>query len=444
MNINREILRLSVPAVVSNITVPLLGLCDTGISGHLGSERFLAAIAVGSMMLNVVFWLFGFLRMGTTGLTAKAYGAGDDHQLKEIFSCSVFIATVLGMLLIAFREPVLRLLLVVVQPEADIAGLVRRYFEISIGAAPAMLCVMAVSGWFVGMQTTFWPMVIAISVNVINIAASFILVFYVGCGFKGVAIGTFIANWAGAFIAILAAWKFRRGKGLVVSVLDIGDAGLLLRFFKVNVNLFFRSFCIISVSLAVTAAGARLGSMTLAVNAVMMQFFTLFSFFMDGFAFSGEALVGRCYGARDVKMLTKSVNSLLVWSLCVALLFTLIYVTGYGCLVDVLTDEDSVRAGVRAMSIWIWLLPLVSVWAFIYDGFYVGITDTGSMLIATLLSTLVFMGFAFVRIEGGAISIGVSSNNYLWFAFMSYLFLRGLILSLMWRRRVNKSCVRGH
>lgn len=425
------------PAIVSNVTVPLLGLCDTGISGHLGSETSLAAIAVGSMMLNVVFWLFGFLRMGTTGLTAKAFGKGDPVELKVIFSCAVFLAAALGLLLFTFRGPLLCLLLAIVGPEPEVEGLVRKYFSICMGMAPAMLCVMAVGGWFVGMQSTFWPMAIAISVNVINIAASFFLVFYAGMGFAGVAWGTFIANWIGVAAALAAAWRFRKGRGLFVSIADVLKAGLLGRFFKVNVNLFMRSFCIITVSLAVTAAGARMGAMTLAVNAVMMQFFTLFSFFMDGFAFSGEAMVGRWYGARDGRMLAKCVKHLLLWSSGVAAVFTIFYVSGCGWLTSVLTDEAGVRGGVQAMRIWVWVIPVVSVWAFIYDGFYVGITDTGRMLAATFLATVAFMAAAFLRVGPGGVGFSVTSNETLWFAFLSYLFIRGLVLSLLWKRSLS-------
>ncbi len=426
------------PAIVSNITVPLLGLCDTGIAGHLGSETSLAAIAVGSMMLNVVFWLFGFLRMGTTGLTAKAFGKGDSVELREIYSCAVFLAVALGVFLYAFREPILWLLFAVINPEPEVEGLARKYFLICMGEAPAMLCIMAVSGWFVGMQSTFWPMVIAISVNVINIAASFLLVFYAGLGFVGVAWGTFIANWIGVVIALVAAWRFRKDCGVCISIADIRNAGLLLRFFKVNSNLFLRSFCIIVVSLAVTAAGARLGALTLAVNAVMMQFFTLFSFFMDGFAFSGEAMVGRWFGAYDGLMLKKCVRRLLLWSFGVALVFTLFYISGSGWLASVLTDEENVRNGVRSMRIWIWLIPVVSVWAFIYDGFYVGITDTGRMLLATFLATVFFIVAAFVRIGPSGLDLCVSSNKILWFAFISYLLLRGLVLSMLWKRSLSR------
>lgn len=424
------------PAIVSNITVPLLGLCDTGISGHLGSELYLAAIAVGSMMLNVVFWLFGFLRMGTTGFTASAFGGGDDKLVRQIFTASVILAILIGCLLILLRNPLAALLTRVISPDAGVKSLALDYFRICIAEAPAMLFTMAVTGWFLGMQSTFWPMVIAISVNVVNIILSFLLVFVFRQGFEGIAWGTMTANYIGAVIAIIAAVRFRKGKPLFVSPRKALDSRLLIRFFKVNTNLFVRSFCIICVSVAVTGAGARLGAEVLAVNAVIMQFFTLFSFFMDGFAFSGEALVGRWYGAGDAVKLRKSVSALLIWTVGMAAMFTVVYSSGGGIITDILTDEQSVRSGVRGMLVWICVLPMVSAWAFIYDGFYIGITDTGRMLLATAVATTVFFCVVFLRIGPGGITVSVESNTMLWTGFLSYLALRGLILALMWRRSV--------
>ena len=432
-HIDKEILRLSVPAIVSNITVPLLGLCDTAISGHLGSELFLAAIAVGSTMLNVVFWLFGFLRMGTTGITAKAFGAGNDDEMRKVFSRALTLGFLVGVALIIFRRPLFALLGTVVGAEESVTELVDRYFSICIWEAPSMLSTMAISGWFVGMQSTFYPMVIAISVNVINIIASLSYVYVFGMGFEGIAYGTLTANWAGLLVAVSSVFIFRKGSRVFCHVKEIFRGGGLRSFFSVNVNLFFRSFCITAVSLGVTAAGARLGAMTLAVNAVLMQFFTLFSFFMDGFAFSAEALVGKSVGGGDEPLLRKCVRHILFWGLAVALVFTVVYVSGYGIISGLLTDEMDVRQGVHMMRIWIWLIPLVSVWAFIYDGFYVGITATGRMLCATLTATLAFFIISFLRVHDGHVVVTVESNVFLWTAFLCYLFLRGAILSLMWR-----------
>lgn len=430
------------PAIVSNITVPLLGLCDTAISGHLGSELYLAAIAVGSMILNVIFWLFGFLRMGTTGLTATAYGSADEAEIKKVFTRALCLGFAIGLVLTILQQPILRLMFVVIEPEPQVADLVARYFGICIWEAPSLLATMAISGWFVGMQSTFWPMVIAISVNVVNILVSCVLVFGIGMGFDGVAIGTVSANWIGFLLSIFAASHFRKGRGLLCRLREIIKGGGIGSFFKVNVNLFFRSFCVTSVSLGVTAAGARLGAMTLAVNAVMMQFFTLFSFFMDGFAFSAEALVGRFVGACDREKVKSVVKALLKWTIGVAICFTLAYVSGSELLTDLMTDNEEVRSGVREMSLWIWIIPGMSVWAFIYDGFYIGITDTFRMLVATFLASVIFFVMLFIasRLQG---LTSMGSNMALWSAFAAYLLMRGVVLAIMWRKTATRKMA-GH
>lgn len=427
MNINREILRLSIPAIVSNITVPLLGLCDTAVSGHLGSEVFLAAIAVGAMMLNVMVSLLVFLRMGTTGMTATAFGASDDAGVRRVFTRAFILGTGLGLAMVILQVPLERLMLAIISPEEEVRRYAESYFEIRVWGMPAMLGVMAVSGWFVGMQNTVAPMAVAVVMNILNIVLSYLLVFHTGTGFAGVAWGTAISNWAGLLMALIWARRFRRGHKLFCPRREIFAGDGMRRFFNVNGNLFIRSACIMAVSLGVTSAGARLGAMTLAVNVVMMQFFTLFSYFMDGFAFSGEALIGRWSGAGNREMLKRSVRALLIWSLGVAALFTLLYVVGVVPFSGLITDSADVVAGVSRMRLWLWILPAVSVWAFIYDGFFVGITDTGKMALATIVASAAFYLIAFGR--------GVVDNRWLWTAFLIYLFMRGVILAIIWRRK---------
>lgn len=288
------------------------------------------------------------------------------------------------------------------------------------------------SGWFVGMQSTAYPMVIAISVNIVNIAASFALVFWFGLGFEGVAWGTLVSNWVGLAIAMGCALRFSKGKRLWCGVREAVSGGGMGRFFSVNSNLFFRSACIICVTLGVTAAGARLGAATLAINVVVMQFFQFFSFFMDGFAFSGEALVGRWWGAGDSVMVGKYVRALLWWTVGVALFFTVCYGLGSDGITSLLTDSESVRQGVKGMRAWIWALPVVSAWAFIYDGFYVGVTDTRKMMMSTIVATIVFYIVAFVKLAEGRVVIEVDSNAAVWTAFLSYLFIRGAFLAIAW------------
>lgn len=433
MNLNREILRLSVPAIVSNITVPLLGLCDTAISGHLGSEVYLAAIGVGSMMLNVIVGLLVFLRMGTTGLTATAFGAGNDDMVSKVFTRAFILGIGLGVVLVVLRVPIMDLMLAIISPDEEVRRYAESYFTVRVWGMPAMFAVMSVSGWFVGMQSTVAPMAVAIIMNVLNIALSYLLVFHTQVGFAGVAWGTAVSNWVGLVVALVWAMRFRRGKRLFGNLRKVLKGGGMGKFFSVNSNLFLRSACIMCVSLGVTSAGARMGALTLAVNVVMMQFFTFFSYFMDGFAFSGEALTGRWYGAGDKGMLRKSVRALLRWTLGVALLFTFLYTVGEGPVTSLLTDNEGVREGVGAMRLWLCLLPIVSAWAFIYDGFFVGVTDTNKMMIATLVASIVFFIVAFLRLDGSRVVMAVLGNNALWGAFLSYLFLRGGILAVIWK-----------
>lgn len=429
MKLNREILRLSLPSIISNITIPLLGLSDTTISGHLGSENHIAAIAVGTMMFNVVFWLFGFFRMGTTGMTAQAFGREDRKKCEVVLMRSVFIAVSIGLILIVLQYPLQWLLLKFISPDAAVVELAQTYYYICIWGAPAILVNMSLLGWFLGMQNTVYTMVISLAVNVLNILISVLLVFVADMGFKGIAIGTLAANWIGILFAFGLLYRFcgkRFPRVLMSEILQIKE---LKNFFRINTDIFFRSACIMSVSLLITAFGAAIGSLTLAANTVIMQFFILFSYFMDGLAFTGEALVGRFAGASDWKMMNKSVGRLCLWAAVMALLFTLIYAFGCDYIISFITTNVSVITEIATYKIWILLLPLVTVTAFIFDGVYIGLTKTRAMLVATLMSTAVFFLISFVHPFSNTL-ISYPDNNTLWTAFLAYLFLRGVILSL--------------
>ena len=424
MKINREILRLSIPAIVSNITVPLLGLTDTAIAGHLDADLFIGAIAVGSMMLNVTFWLFGFLRMGTTGLTAQAYGGNDRRRLREIFSRSFSLGLSIGTVLLSLYVPLREMLLVAISPDPGVRTLASEYYTVCIFSAPAMLATTAIQGWLFGMQTTMLPMVISISVNIINIATSLILVFILKTGFIGIAYGTLTANWVGVFLALVIAKRKAHGR-LWCGIGNIISGEDLKRFFSVNSDIFFRSGCIMAVSLTTTAVGARLGELTLATNAVMMQFFHFFSFFMDGFAFTAEALTGRFAGAGDLLMLKRSRNALLVWSASMAMFFFMAYALFSPYIVSLITDSPTVRENAGSYRLWLSLIPPLTVAAFIYDGFFIGLTATRRMLVATLLSASAFFMICFLHADG----IHLPDNNGLWTSFLVYLLLRGMLLA---------------
>lgn len=443
MGMNRQILKLAMPAIVSNVTVPLLGLSDTAISGHLGSAVYIAAISVGSMMIALSFGVLNFLRMGTSGMTAVAYGKNDAEGIREVFSGSLMLALLLGGLLIAFQKPLSGVLMYVVGPDVEVGELASAYFKICVTGMPALLGTMVVSGWFVGMQSTFWPMVISISVNVLNIAMSFLLVFPFEVGFAGVAYGTLTANCVGLVLSLVLAWRMAPAGGLWCGWSRLLKAELFKRFFAVNSNIFFRSLCVMSVTLSVSAFGARLGSLTIATNAVMVQFFIFFSYFMDGFAFTGEALCGRYYGAGDMAGLRKTVKYLLVWSGGIALTFFAVYSAGWNEVTGLLTDNAEVRESVAKYHVWIQLIPLFAVLAFIYDGFFIGITSTRAMLVATSIAVGVFFVITIPFLDGGSGVKSSFNNNVLWTAFLAYLFVRGSILAGIWHRkmcRLAKRC----
>lgn len=435
-NLNRDIVRLTIPTIVSNITIPLLGICDTAISGHLGSELFLSAIAVGSVMLNVVFWIFGFLRGGTTGITANALGAGNDNEISKVLYRSLLIAATAGTLFIIFQAPLFKFLSLVAGCGPDIEENVKSYFILRIWGSPALLAIIALSGWFVGMQNTFYPMFIAIVTNIINIGASCILVYGFDAGFPGIAAGTLISNWIGLFVAFGCLIYFQKGKFPRCSLHNL-MMGEWWRYFSVNANLFLRSFFIICVTMGVTAFGARAGTLTLAVNVIIMQFFQFFSFFMDGFAYSGEAIVGLRTGEGNIPMLKKCVVRLLQWTLATGFLFSFLYLIGLESITSLLTDSAIVVEGVTELSIWVCLIPILSCWAFIYDGFYIGATDTFNMMISALVGAVLFFGIIFMLNSGQIASFSFDANRIIWSAFLGYLSARGVYLALLWPSTVN-------
>lgn len=432
-DINGRILRLAVPAIVNNITVPLLGLCDTAIAGHLGSVSYIGAMAVGAMMLNVIYWLCGFLRMGTTGLSARACGAGDDAMSRDVLRKSLTIAGAIAAAVLVFNVPLRELLLRVIAPDAEIAAHASRYFTICVWAAPAQLGVMAVSGWFIGLQNTVVPMTVAIGINVVNVLLSLALVFGFGLGFEGIATGTLCANWAGLAAALLyVRARLRRMSG--------GNGAARQgrvrwgRFFSINTDLFFRSACIMGVTLAMTSIGARIGETTLAANAVVMQFFLFFSYFMDGFAFSAEALVGNAAGRGDMPAQRQAVGAVSLWGAAMATAFALIYVTAAGPITGFITDDATVRAAVAGMRWWITALPPVTVAAFIFDGVYIGLARTRPLLVTTLVAALAF----FATVTLGTSHGNVPTNGLLWLGFELYLLLRGVLLGVSYLKIQRK------
>lgn len=439
MNLNKEIWRLAAPAIVSNVTVPLLGLCDTTVAGHFGSPEFIAAIAVGATMANTLFWVFGFLRMGTSGLTAQVYGAHNMQLARKLMAQASAIGFLIGLTLLCLRLPLGAVLIKIMNPDTATAPMALTYFTNILWGAPPMLSTMAMMGWMLGMQNSKSCMIVAITTNVFNLALSLTFVYVLKMGIGGIAFGTSTANWLGLFLAIFMAKRIMPGEKFWCGWKEVLSARGLGRFFSVNIDIMLRSMCIMVVSASVTAIGARMGALTLACNAVMMQFFTIFSYFMDGVAFAGEALCGRFAGERSYIKLKNTVIGLLKWGGGFAIIFSVAYLFGYMKFAEFITNQPQVLAMVAKYSIWLKFIPIITVAAFVFDGIYIGLTATRKMLLATFGASIIFFLMAFLNLHHGKALIEFPENNRLWGAFLSYLLTRGVALAAMTPRELNIS-----
>ena len=424
---NKEILKIALPSIVSNITVPLLGLVDVTIVGHLGAAAYIGAIAVGGMTFNVIYWIFGFLRMGTSGMTSQALGRRDFREVTRLLARSLGIAFAVAAALILLQKPLLAAALAIMQPTEEVARLTAIYFNTLIYGAPAMLGLFSLSGWFIGMQNSRSPMAVAIVQNIVNICASTFLVF--GCGMKveGVALGTLTAQYAGFIMAAALYWKHYRRLRTYFSWQGVWRREDMRRFFSVNRDIFLRTLCMVSVMLFFTSAGSWQGEVVLAVNTLLMQFYLLFSYVMDGFAYAGEALAGRYYGARKGAALRSTVGHLFIWGLGMAVAFTAVYGFGGDAFLSLLTDEPSVVAASHTYYYWALAIPLAGMAAFVWDGVFIGCTMTRGMLVSMALAAATFF-ILYYALRGSL------ANHGLWIAFIAYMAVRGLAQTFIFRK----------
>ncbi len=425
---NRRILRIAIPSIISNITVPLLGLVDVSIVGHLGDTAYIGAIAVGGMLFSILYWNFGFLRMGTSGLTSQAYGRKDADEEIRVLAQALTVGLVSAVGILLLQYPVERLAFYLLDISAGVEEYAVRYFRICVWGAPAVLAMYGFKGWYIGMQNSRFPMYIAIAVNVINILCSLFFVFVLKMKVEGVVLGTVVAEWAGLVMAV-ALWRRKYGylRGRIAWKGSVRFS-VMRRFFAVNRDIFLRTVGLITVTTFFTSTGARQGEVILAVNTLLMQLFTLFSYIMDGFAYAGEALAGRYIGACNVKQLKHAVRNLFGWGMGLALFFTLLYGLGGQRFLRLLTDDIKVIEVAGEYFYWVLAVPLTGFPAFLWDGILIGATATREMLRAMGLACAAF--FFIYCMWGGA-----TDNHVLWLAFLVYLFLRGFLQTL-WSRPV--------
>ncbi|MBR2113297.1 MAG: MATE family efflux transporter [Prevotella sp.] len=419
---DHQILKIALPAIVTNITVPLLGLVDTAIVGHMGSAAYIGAVAVGSMIFNLIYWVFGFLRMGTSGMTAQARGRRDFSEVSRLLVRSGWVSLTIALLIVVLQWPVRECMLWFIGPSDDVRPLAVTYFNIVVWGAPAMLSLYSLSGWFIGMQNTRIPMFVSIIQNVVNILASLTFVYGLGMKVEGVALGTVVAQYAGCLMALWFLWRYYRK--VLRSWRPSSHLSPLTSYFSSNRDIFLRTLCLVAVNLYFTSAGARQGATILAVNTLLMQLYLLFSYILDGFAFAGEALGGKYWGAKDMDAYHDVVRRLFGWGALMTIIFTITYVVGGTLFLRLLTDEPQVVEASQAYVWWAYLIPVAGVAAFIWDGLFIGTTQTRGMLVSSAIAALVFFGTA-------TIAIGIMGNHGLWLAMILFLAVRGIVQTII-------------
>jgi MATE efflux family protein len=430
--INKRILQIAVPSIISNITVPLLGLIDVTIVGHLGAAAYIGAIAVGGMLFNIIYWIFGFLRMGTSGMTSQAYGKHDLDEVARLLLRSVGVGLLIAIILVALQYPIRKLAFTFIQTTEEVERLATLYFRICIWGAPAMLGLYGFAGWFIGMQNSRFPMYIAITQNIVNIAASLCFVYLFHMKVAGVAWGTLTAQYAGFLMALLLWRRYYGGLKKHVAWHEVLKKEAMLRFFQVNRDIFLRTLCLVIVTLFFTSAGAAQGEIVLAVNTLLMQLFTLFSYIMDGFAYSGEALVGKYVGANNRLALYRTVRQLFIWGVGLSTGFTLLYFFGGKSFLGLLTNETSVIREAGNYFYWVLAIPLTGFAAFLWDGIFIGATATRQMFYSMLVASGSFFLVYYSLHEW-------MGNHALWLAFIVYLSLRGIMQATLSRKILYQS-----
>ncbi|MCB2099743.1 MAG: MATE family efflux transporter [Rhodobacterales bacterium] len=420
-NLNRQVWRLAGPIMLSNISVPLLGLVDTAVVGHLPDPRFLGAVAVGAMVFTTLYWAFGFFRMGTGGLTAQARGAGDMTESRAILGRGMAMAVVGGLGLILLQVPLGHLALALVGPSETVAPLSQSYVSIRIWSAPAALMNYVLLGWLLGMQAPGKALVMEAGMNGINIVLDLLFVLHFGWGVEGVAAATLIAEVSAVFLGLaMLRGTLRRHPG-AWSRARILDRASLARLVRLNRDIFLRSMLLHSAFLLFTAIGARMGDTVLAANAVLLNFQYLMTYALDGFSDAAQALVGSAVGARDRPLFRATVAATARWALLFACGFSLAYAVAGDRLIDLVTDIQEVRDLARAYLPWAMALPLVAVWSFLLDGIFLGATRAAEMRNGMVAAALTFAGTAFGLVP-------LIGNHGLWAAMILFMLARALAL----------------
>lgn len=429
---NKDMWRIAAPMIISNVSVPLLGMVDTGVTGHLDNSAYLGAVAIGATIFTFIYMGMNFLRMGTTGIVAQSFGAEDNDGLRAALGQALIVGLLIALTLIVFQFPIGRLALNLLGGDAETQKYASEYFSIRIWSAPGTLANYALIGWFIGLQNARAPLLIFLTINLTNIVLDLFFVVVLGMKVDGVALASVIAEYSGFLVGAAFAFSMLKKRAGHWPFARLTSITAYRAFFSINANLFVRTMALMFTLSFITAQGARLGGQILAANALLLNFQHLTAFGLDGIAHAAEALVGKALGQRRRDALVHSVNLTLKWSVIFALGFTVTYVLAGPLIISILTDLPDVRETALRYLPWMIASPLVSVWCFLYDGVYIGATRAKDMRNIMMFSAF----FVFLPAWYFLQPLG---NDGLWLAFLLFMASRGIGMHLGYRKKVLHS-----
>jgi len=432
---DRQVWRIAAPMILSNISAPLLGMVDTGVTGHLENSTYLGAVAIGSTIFGFLYTGMNFLRMGTTGIAAQCYGADDNAGLRVSLGQAVVVALLVACILLALQWPIGHFAMRLIGPEPEVEVFALEYFSIRIWSAPGTLANYVLMGWFIGLQNARVPLLIFLTINFTNIVLDLLFVLGFGMKVDGVALASVVAEYSGLLVGLFYAARALRHRAGHWPVARLFNVRAYTAFFAVNGHLFMRTMALMFTFGFVTAQGARLGGLILAANAVLLNLQLLTSFALDGIAHAAEALVGKAVGEKQRDALEESVRLTLKWSLIFATGFCAFYLVSGPLLINLLTNLPDVREAALQYLPWLVISPLVSVWSFLYDGVYVGATRAREMRNIMVVSTFVVFLPAWFVLQG-------FGNHGLWLAFTLFMASRGIGMHFGYRKYVLPSVTR--
>lgn len=427
MRINKEILQLAIPNIISNLSIPLLSSVDTALMGRL-SEAHISAVGIGAMIFNLIYWNFGFLRMGTTGMAAQAFGQKNRTEIIQTFFRALFLAIGISFLVLLLQWPFREISYYLMNVSTEQSNLVSTYFNIRIWAAPATLASFAIMGWFFGMQNVIYPLILTIVVNIVNIIFNYLFVIVLGMEIDGVAYATVIAQYAGLFLGLFLFYFSYREYLEEYTLKAMLEVEKIKRFFSVNGDIFIRTICLTFTFGFFYSQSTKMGDTLLAVNVILLQFINWMSYFIDGFAYAAESLVGKYVGAKNIDRLKKVIRLSFVWGTLMAIAFSILYGFGGAYLFSIFTTQQQVIDAALPYLFWMALIPIAGYASYIWDGIYIGLTATRTMRNTMLLSLIIFLSSYYLFQQ-------IGTNNGLWLSFLLFLFARGLLQSYYYMKK---------